>query len=210
MIKNRKIIKSVNRGIIIVCMLGVIGGLCGCAQKKGIEESYDSTGINNIMITANAQDVKVFSTNEDKITVLLDGNKKELATISEGTMKIVLPKPTAGINLKKAQTLQIGIPSSWKQQIDIESETGNIGVSDININKLSIQSNYGDVTIGNLSGMLTAKTETGEIVTDLPISSDIKSEGTTLAESLNAQLGDKAEENNEIMINTDIGKISIR
>lgn len=208
MIKNRKIFKSINKGIIFISMLGVIGSLCGCAQKKGIVESYDSAGINSINITANAQDVKVFSTNEDEITISLDANDKQLANISEGTMKIVLPEPTVGINLKNAETLQIGIPSSWKQQISIESEMGNIDVTDINIKKLSIQSHYGDVTIANLVGMLKAKTESGEIETDLPISSVIKLEGTTLGESLNAQLGGK-EENNEIIIYTDIGNISI-
>lgn len=202
--------KNIKRALFVTCIMGMIWGLCGCGAKEDKVETYDSSGIEKIQVTTFAHPVKVSVANDDKITVSISGYENQLAVIADDTMKIELPEPKAGINIKSPQTLYITIPSTWENQIEINSEASNIDVSNVSAKQLMVNTQFGNISISNLSGSLTAKSVLGKIQTDLPISSEINIGDNQRGETLDTALGNADQKSNKITLYTNAGKINIQ
>lgn len=202
--------KNIKRTLLVTCMIAMIGGLCGCGAKEDKVETYDSSGVEKIQVITFAHPVNVSVGNDDKITVSMSGYENQLAFIAEDTMKIQIPEPKAGINIKSPQTLYITIPSTWENQIEINSEASNIDVSNVSTKQLTATTQFGNISISNLSGSLSAKSVLGKIQTDLPISSEIKLGDNQRGESLDIALGNDDQKTNIITLYTNAGKINIQ
>lgn len=189
--------------ILTVCSIFLILGLTGCKSEEMQSFTFDSGSVSGIEIETGAAPVSVVKDSGDTIEI---SYTQDVADIQDGVLKINIPMPKAGINVKKQTNIIVSVPRQLELPIQIKSEVGDINVENVNASKLTIDAEYGNIILTGIDGHIMAKSEMDVIKTDFNISSEIKSLGS-IGQELDAQLG---ESENEISLYTNTGSIELK
>lgn len=171
--------------ILAVLSILLIFCLVGCKIEKMQSFSYEAKDITAIEIETGAASVSVLKNSGDNIEVSYTHN---VTSVEEGVLKINVPMPKAGINIKKQPDITVRVPEKIFNSIKIQSEDGNISVAELTTGYLTIKTEYGDITTIGLEGSIKAIADMGEIKTDLSISSEMK-DLNSVGQELNGQIG---------------------
>jgi len=170
-----------------------------------IEEIVDVTGVENVIITARNQKVKIEKTTYSTARVRL--TKGMLAARVEGDtlyiearemkrklgiglfinfelmpeLKVELPKSVYHLIQAKTTNAKIEVESFDLDQLDLESTNGKLEVADITANGLTLKTTNGKIEIDDVKGNVEAQTTNGKI--------ELKGiDGTVCARSTNAKI----------------------
>jgi len=186
----------------VVCVL-LVFSLAGCKSEKEQSFTYNANDVTGIEIETGGASVSIVRNSGSNIEV---SYTQDVAAIQNGVLKINIPIPDNGVNIKKQPDITISVPNKVFDVIQIKSEVGNVKIEDVNTEKLVVDAQYGDITLSGLEGYVTAKADMGSVKTALPIASEIKSLGT-VGQELDGQIG-TAE--NEINLYTNTGTIELK
>jgi DUF4097 and DUF4098 domain-containing protein YvlB len=112
--------------------------------------------------------------------------------------------PGNGVNVKKQADVAVSIPDKLFDYIRIKSEVGNVKIENVDTEKLTVDTQCGDITLSEIEGHITVKAES--IKTDLQNIGEIINLGTG-GQELTGQIGDS---DYEINLYTNTGAIELR
>lgn len=188
--------------IIIICVLMTFC-LCGCKSDEVQSFTYEANDVTAIEIETGANAVTITRNSGTSIEV---SYTQDIAAIQDGIMQINIPMPGAGINFKEPAALIVSVPDTLLDSIRIKSEAGSVIINPVNIKKLTVETQYGDISLSGIEGRINAKSELGSITTELPIASEIKSLGKA-GQNIDGQIGGSE---NEINLYTNVGTIQLK
>ncbi len=189
--------------LLTVCSVLMVIGLTGCKAEKAQSFTFKPSDVSDIEIETGGASVSIVKGSDSNIEVTYT---QDVATLQDGVLKINIPMPKAGVNVKKQADVTIYVPDKVFEEIKIKSEVGNVKVENVNTEQLTVDTQYGNITLSGMEGQIAAKAEMGSINTDLPIGSEIKSLGTA-GQKLEGQMG--ASEH-AINLYTNTGVIELR
>lgn len=187
--------------IFTVCSIMMTFCLSGCKSNEPQTFTYEADGVTGIDIETGANSVSITRNTGSNIEV---SYSHDVAVIEDGILKINIPMPGAGVNLKNPTEITVSVPDIVFDFIRIKSEVGNVNIESVNTDKLTIDMQYGDITLSGMEGHITAKSEMGSIQTDLPIASEITNIGKA-GQEMDGYIGTSE---NEINLYTNVGTIT--
>lgn len=185
-----------------LCVL-MLFSFTGCKSDEVQLFTYEASGVTGIEIETGANAVTITRNSGSNIEVFYT---KDVAEIKDGILQINIPMPGAGVNFKEPAAVIISVPDALFEAIQIKSEVGSVTIEDINTDKLTIETQYGDITLSGTKGRISAKSELGSIKTELAISSGIESLGKE-GQKLEVQVDDSE---NILNLYTNVGMIELK
>lgn len=169
------------------------------SKNKILEETYEVMDIN---VISEAADIHVIESTDDKVKVVVYSEQKRTSvkTINNKLVIDSKAKKCRGFCFNtKIDKIEVYIPSSYQNKINIDGDAGDIKVGNFKNLVLDIETDAGDVDIGSIK-KANIKTDAGDI--DIDNINSIKIE---------ADAGDiKVNSINEyVNIKTDAGDIRI-
>lgn len=185
-----------------LCVLMILS-FTGCKSDEVQLFTYEAIDITGIEIETGANAVSITRNSENNIEV---SYTQDVAVIKDGILQINIPMPGAGVNFKEPAEIMISVPDKLFDAIQVKSEVGSISIENINTGKLTVGTQYGNITLLGTVGHIMAKSELGNINTELPITNDIESLGKA-GQKMDVQVGDTE---NEINLYTNVGTIELK
>lgn len=185
-----------------LCVL-MLFSLTGCKSDEVQLFTYEASDVTGIEIETGANAVTITRNSGSNIEVFYT---KDVAEIKDGILQINIPMPGAGVNFKEPAAVIISVPDTLFEAIQIKSEVGSVTIEDINTDKLTVETQYGDIILSGTKGRITAKSELGSIKTELPIADEIESLGKE-GQKLEGQVDDSE---NNINLYTNVGIIELK
>lgn len=189
--------------LLAVSSIILVLSLVGCNSEERQAFDFDPNNISSIEIETGAAPVSIVKSTGNTVEV---SYTQDVATLQNGVLKVDVPWPNPGINLKDPEALTISIPDQSELAIQIKSESGDITIENVPTPKLVVNAQYGKISLISMEGHVMAKSELSTIKTNLKIASEIKSLGD-VGQELNVQLGDSE---NEISLTTNTGTIELK
>lgn len=147
--------------------------------------------IENIIIKTSGNDIVIQETSGDNVTASIAGYDGDLIVQKKNIILIDIPTPKGRVKLSSPKTLYIGIPNSRVVSLSATSDTGKVKIESVNVNKISVSTQIGNITTSELAGSVKAKTDLGKIQSSLKLSNDINNSGD--GASYDGIIGDKTE-----------------
>ena len=185
-----------------LCVL-MLFSLTGCKSDEVQLFTYEASDVTGIEIETGANAVTITRNSGSNIEVFYT---KDVAEIKDGILQINIPMPGAGVNFKEPAAVIISVPDTLFEAIQIKSEVGSVTIEDINTDKLTVETQYGDIILSGTKGRITAKSELGSIKTELPIADEIESLGKE-GQKLEGQVDDSE---NILNLYTNVGIIELK
>lgn len=193
--------------LVAVSMMTMCGG-CSKSSDKMVKETYSMDQVKEIKVTSEANNIIIGSSSSNTIEVEVNSSTGQVGNLANNVLTIEMPEAKPGIHISEPSPLHINIPAQTLEIMEVNTFCGNIDISSIEVKSLSLNSDDGKITISNMSGVLSAKTQTGIITTsDSKLASQIVNADTSLEQSLNGQLG--VDTSKTITISTQTGEIKI-
>lgn len=189
-----------------------------------IEESYDIEEIENLKIKSNLGDIKLKNSEDSALKCEIYGKDVEDVEIKTNNKELNITYSQKGINLfgnNYKREIIIFIPNEFAGNINIDSDCGDIDVSNLKKASLDIKQDCGDTEIDDIKNV-SVDSALGDIKINTinnkcKIESDcgdIKIQDAQIKEnsSIKSDLGDvKIEKINDIYVDaeTDLGEVEI-
>ena len=190
-----------------------------------IDKSYDIEEIENLKIKSNLGDIKLKVSEDSAVKCEIYGKDVEDVEINLNDKELDITYNKKGISLFGSDSYKrdiiLFIPEEYSGNVNINSDCGDIEISDLKNISLDIKQECGDVDIGEVKTLLV-ENALGDVkvkrVTDKCViesdCGDIKIENVEIKEdsSIRNDLGDvKIEKINNIYIDaeTDLGEVEI-
>jgi hypothetical protein len=129
-----------------------------------LDAVIDSAGI--IKISSTFANVSVYSTSEDKVSVVLSGSYKgdadlelKLIEIPGGIEIKALPEGNTFTVVNSNLNLKVGIPSAFEGSIEISTSSANVSLMELALKYLDVNTSSGSVKIEDVV------TQKGEVIT---------------------------------------------
>ncbi|MCC0648710.1 DUF4097 family beta strand repeat-containing protein [Clostridioides sp. ZZV15-6598] len=175
----------------ITLLATICVGMAGCSDKTKNTDTAQVGEIDNIIIKTSGNDIVIQKTSGNNVTASIVGYDGDLIVQKENTLLIDIPTPKGGVKLSSPKTLYIGIPDSNVVSLSATSDTGKVKIESVNVNKISVSTQIGNITTSELAGSVKAKTDLGKIQSSLKLSNDINDSGD--GSSYDGIIGDKTE-----------------
>lgn len=175
----------------ITLLATICVGMAGCSDKAKNTDTAQVGEIENIVIKTSGNDIIVQETSGDNVTASIIGYDGDLIVQKDNTLLIDIPTPKGGVKLSSPKTLYIGIPHSGILSLSATSDTGKVKIESVNVNKISVSTQIGNIATSELTGSVNAKTDLGKIQSSLKLSNDINDSGD--GASYDGIIGDKPE-----------------
>lgn len=190
---------------IIMIVLSILAafGMMGCKTAKPQSFRYDANEITAMEIKTGAHPVQLVKGSGDTIIASFT---EDTAKVKDGTLYFNIPDPKGGINLKEPPALIVNLPDKVFDTISITSDSGNISIENVGKVNLTVNAQYGNITLTGGIGSVTAKSEMDSIKTELPIGNDITAV-STVGQEVTGQIGDSK---NVISLYTNTGTIELK
>ena len=195
------------------------GGIKAASITSGqikANETFETGGIEKIVINTVSSDIRILPAEENKITVdfygsittnLGDNSPKLITDIKNGVLNISISYPkTFSIGLFNVSNLflDVYIPKEFSQEVNTASISGDINIEDIIGEKIILKTTSGDLAVKS--------TEAVEIQAD-SISGDVnfdKVEGALKITSISGEVNaDMTTLSGDVAINTTSGEIKL-
>ena len=135
------------------------------SKNKILEETYE---VMDVDVISEAADIHIIENNEDKIKVVVYSEQKR-TTIKVDNNKLVIDskgKKCRGFCMNtKINKIEVYIPSSYQNKIDINGDAGDIKVGNFENLVLDIETDAGDIDVENIKEA-NIKTDAGDIDID--------------------------------------------
>ena len=168
--------------IIIIGVVFVVWGLVVTDDLTDLVELYDSSSqyekmegsgsevISGVDISVDVRDVSLFFSEDETYRLEYYEAEKDKITISivDGILKVenkVRFWFHWGYISSEVCQMDVYLPASFKDSIDVETATGDVIIADFELTSLKIEVNTGDIEINNcnISDALEIDTDTGDV-----------------------------------------------
>lgn len=167
------------------------------SEELVINENYDNN-FDKISIESKASNIYVYSTEENEIRIKYYGVKDEASISTENnTLKISTFENNKFFNTKISKT-EIYVPKTYDKLIEIKNNYGNVEVGEFKNSTISIEEDYGNVKVENAKD-ITIQNNYGDI-----------SLGDAESATLNESCGDiKVKKVDKVIVENKYGDIVI-
>lgn len=192
---------------VMFAVAALCAGLAGCGSKTEFQDAVQAKDVKHVVIETGANDIVIATSDSDEAMASIVGYDGALWVQDGDTLRISIPMPDEGVNIKSPQPLKIGIPSKVLESLSITSTVGNVSIKSVAAKEITVATEYGEITISGLAGTVDAKTDMGEIKSSLTLSSDIAAKENGYGASYKGTVGGEAE--NTITLTSNLGNITI-
>lgn len=134
--------------IVLVVISGLILGILFLQDRTRKLEDRKYKEINKINVSSDTSNINFYKSEDEQIRVVVYGSNKDKVEIIEGTKSLIINKETGSktclLNCKNE--INIYVPEDF-ENIEINSETGNINVEKVTIKNIKIDSDLGNINI---------------------------------------------------------------
>lgn len=191
----------------LLAVAALCAGLSGCGNKTEYQDVVQPEDAKHLVIETGANDIVIATSDGDEATASIVGYDGALWVQDGDTLRISIPMPDEGVNIKSPQPLKIDIPSKALESLSITSTVGNVSIKSVPAKEITVATEYGEITISELAGTVDAKTDMGEIKSSLTLSGDIVAVENGYGASYKGTVGDEAEKT--ITLTSNLGNITI-
>lgn len=191
----------------LVAVAALCAWFSGCGNKTEYQDAAQAEDAKHLVIETGGNDIVLTASDSDEFTASIVGYDEPLWTQDGDTLRIFIPMPDTGVNTKSPQPLKIGVPSKELESLSITSTTGNVSIKSVPAKEITVNTEYGAITISELAGTVDAKTDMGLIKSGLTLSSDIVAMENGYGASYKGSVGDKTEKT--ITLISSLGNITI-
>jgi len=199
--------KKIN--VIGVTVLLIVTVLSGCGGKTTVgSESFSLDSLSEILIVTEGNPIRIYATDGNEVLISAPGYKQEWVKSEDGRLVVNVPSP-AGIHLKAPGQVEIAIPKHSSLELSAETDSGNISIEHVLLDRLNVKTSAGNIKLVGLSGHIQAVTGVGRIETELPIKTSIEDNLSGVGNKLKGILGNAPEKAQSIDLYTETGKINL-
>ena len=176
--------KFVHRSCILTVIIAVsiVGFFTSCTKKDGSGTATRShfAEIERVVVRTNDISVRIAGHAASLVFVTLhtpqtgrvtgqteSGGPSVIMTVEGDTLEICRPTPSRSdqeadtLRAASSPVLSLRVPRGT--DIEVETQSGNIGIGNIEYAEISLRSSHGSLTVQNTGGVLSASTDSGEI-----------------------------------------------
>lgn len=137
------------------------------------QQQVSDAGVSTMELDVNVASINVTTSNAKVITAHAYGNigtippKDMTFTVSKNGsfVQIVLKRPSHDLTIVSHQglTLDVTVPKSVLQTLQIQANVGKINVNDVSAKVITIKSNTGEIGVSNVPGTVSITSDTGAV-----------------------------------------------